>query len=333
MSDASEKPFEPTPQRLEKARRDGDVARSSELSANAAFAGAVLGTIAVAQPIGAFARLAIAQSVAGNAPWASAAAASTLALVPLAGGALAGVAAGALQTRCRFAPLRARFDRLNPIEGLKRMFSRETLTHGARAGGAFVLAAGAIAPVSLAAAAESLRAATPAAAAAAAWRACERMAFAALAVGTAFAVAEYAAARGWWLRKLRMSFEERRRESKEQEGDPIARGRRRTLHRAFLLGAISDVKNAAFVVANPTHVAVALDYRPPDVDVPRVLVRAAGDAALRVRELACAFRIPVVEDVALARALYRNGRVGEPIGRSLYAAVAEIVVALSRRDA
>lgn len=333
MSDAAEKPFEPTPQRLEKARRDGDVARSSELSANAAFAGAALCTVAAAPSIGAYVRLAISQSAAGSAPWAAAGASLGLALVPLAGAAIAAAAAGALQSGFRFAPLHVRFERLNPVEGVKRMCSRETLAHGLRAGAAFALAAGALLPIVLAAAAEALRAAGPAAVAAVAWRACERAAFAACAVGTAFALAEYAAARGTWLRKLRMSFDERKRESKEEEGDPLARGRRRALHRALLRGALADVKDAAFVVANPTHVAVALAYRPPEIDVPRVSVRAAGEVALRVRELARTFGIPVVENVILARALYRDGRVGEPIARVHYAAVAAVVIALARSGA
>ena len=139
--------------------------------------------------------------------------------------------------------------------------------------------------------------------------------------------------RGAWLRKLRMSFEERKRESKEHDGDPFARGRRRALHRSLLRGAIAKVKDASFVVANPTHVAVALEYRPPDVPVPLVVVRAAGSAALRVRALAGVHRVPVIENVALARALYDDARVGQPIGRIHYVAVAEIVAALSRARA
>jgi flagellar biosynthesis protein FlhB len=135
------------------------------------------------------------------------------------------------------------------------------------------------------------------------------------------------------MRKLRMSFDERRREAKEQEGDPVTRGRRRSLHRALLRGSLARVSDAAFVVANPTHVAVALEYRPPDVPVPCVLVRAADAAAVRVRELAAERGIPVVENVALARALYRDARAGEAIPHAHYVAVAEVVAALARAKA
>ena len=84
------------------------------------------------------------------------------------------------------------------------------------------------------------------------------------------------------------------------------------------------------MVTNPDHVAVALEYRPPVVAVPRVLVRALAAAALEVRTLARAHAVPVVENVALARALYRDGRAGEPIPYAHYVAVAEVVAALIR---
>ncbi|MGA7092874.1 MAG: EscU/YscU/HrcU family type III secretion system export apparatus switch protein, partial [Candidatus Cybelea sp.] len=102
------------------------------------------------------------------------------------------------------------------------------------------------------------------------------------------------------------------------------------LHRALLRGGVRRLKDAAFVVANPEHVAVALEYRPPQIPVPRVLVRAADAAAARVRPIAASYRIPIVENVWLARALYRDGRIGEPIPHVHYVAVAEVVAALLR---
>ena len=93
------------------------------------------------------------------------------------------------------------------------------------------------------------------------WSASERVAAIACATGSLFAAAEFASARSAWLKKLRMTFEERKREAKDQEGDPHARGRRRALHRSLLRGAIARVREAAFVVTNPTHLAIALEYR------------------------------------------------------------------------
>jgi flagellar biosynthesis protein FlhB len=151
----------------------------------------------------------------------------------------------------------------------------------------------------------------------------------ACACGLAFAIAEYATARRAWLRKLRMSFDERKREAKEQEGDPHTRGRRRALHRSLLRGAPSEVKNASFVVVNPTHVAVALRYVPTEMQAPVALVAAAGEAALHVRKLAAQACVPIVEDAPLARALFWDVVVGSPIPIEHYVAVAEVVAALS----
>jgi flagellar biosynthesis protein FlhB len=149
--------------------------------------------------------------------------------------------------------------------------------------------------------------------AAMAWSGAQHVVFAAASVGLVFAIVEYGAARRSWLTKLKMSLHEFKRELKENDGDPSTRARRKALHRNVLRGAIAKVKDAAFVVVNPTHVAVALEYRPPEVPVPVVLVRAAGEMALRVREEASRADVPVIENIALARALFSQAEVGEPI--------------------
>jgi flagellar biosynthesis protein FlhB len=330
MSDDSEKPFEATPQRLEKARREGNVARCSELGANAAFLAAGLTLVAATPFLGSIATRAIVRASAGNVEISSIAIVA-LAVLPIAAAAFAGSAVALAQSGgVAFNAPTPKFERLNPAEGLKRMLSRETLAHGLRALAAFALAACAMVPALRAAAAQAIGAGSVPGVAAGVWSAVQQIAAAACVIGTAFAIAEYAAARRAWLQKLRMSFDDRKREAKEQEGDPLERGRRRALHRSLLRGSIGDVAKASFVVANPTHVAVALQYDPPAVAVPTILVRAAEEAAVRVRAVADAKGIPIVENVALARALYRDGRVGDPIDRVHFAAVAEVVAALSR---
>jgi flagellar biosynthetic protein FlhB len=330
----AEKAFEATPQRIEKAKREGNVARSSELSANLAFAAAAAAVAAVAPPFGAAARNALRAAAAGRSALTEVSASVAFALIPIGSAALAGIVASVLQTGgLHVGSVSAKPERLDPAEGFKRMASRETLSHAARAAAAFALATAAMVPIFLAAASEMIWSGTVPATSAAAWQAAQRIALAACATGLLFALAEYGAARGAWLRKLRMSFEERKREAKEQDGDPFARSRRRTLHRSLVRGAIANVKDASFVVANPTHVAVALEYRPPAVTVPVVIVRAAGEAALRVRALAERHRVPVIENRILARALYRDGHVGRPIERAHFVAVAEIVAALSGPNA
>ncbi|HTA39403.1 MAG TPA: EscU/YscU/HrcU family type III secretion system export apparatus switch protein, partial [Candidatus Acidoferrales bacterium] len=329
MSEAGEKPFDATPQRLERARREGNVARAGELAANGAFAAAALALAALLPALQGYARVAIERAARGTAPLAETAALLACCLAAPAAGAVAAVAVNAFQSGgIRFAPVSLKGERLDPVEGCKRMLSRDSLLHAVRAAVAFTLAAAVMFPVLVQAAAMSLGALDARSVAAAAWSACERVAAIACATGLVFAAGEFASARSAWLKKLRMSFEERKREAKDQEGDPHARGRRRSLHRSLLRGAIARVREAAFVIANPTHLAIALEYRPPEVSVPRVLVRAAGAAALRVRELAAEFDIPVVENVALARVLFRAARPGEAIPHAQYVAVAEVVAAL-----
>ncbi|MBC5802422.1 MAG: EscU/YscU/HrcU family type III secretion system export apparatus switch protein [Candidatus Eremiobacteraeota bacterium] len=130
-----------------------------------------------------------------------------------------------------------------------------------------------------------------------------------------------------------MSFEELRRDHKASEGDPLLRGRRRQQHRALIRGSVTRVRDAAFVVSNPTHVAIALEYAPPAVAVPRVLVRAVDDGAREVKRLAREFGVPIVENVALARALLATTDVGEFIPPDAYGAIAAIVAVLLRTKA
>ena len=181
--------------------------------------------------------------------------------------------------------------------------------------------------------AAGLHGGAPALLGAAAWSAAARAVAAACAVGCGFGLVELLAARKSWLQRLRMSFAEYKRDLKEQDGDPQVRGRRRALHRSLSRGDLRRVKEAAFVVTNPTHIAVALAYGPPEEPVPRVLVSAADDLAARVRDLARDAGVPLVENVALARALFADARVGETIPNALYVAVAEVVAALARGGA
>ena len=332
MSDTGEKHFDATPSRIAKAKREGNLPRATEFGANAAFIAAALGTLAVLGHVQAFARLAIERAARGSMPLVESAELLACALVPMKCALLAGVIASVLQNGgLQVVAIAVKPERMNPVAGLQRIASRETLTHGVRALVAFAVAA--IVPTLRDVFSTSTKGAGALAIGAAAWSGSQHVVFAAAAVGMCFALAEYGVARRSWLEKLRMSFDEFKREMKDADGDPMARACRKALHRSLVRGALAKVKDATFVVVNPTHVAMALEYRPPDVPVPRVLVRAADELALRVRELAAAYGVPIVEDVALARMLYRNARVDEPIPYAQYVAVAEIVAALVRSGA
>jgi flagellar biosynthesis protein FlhB len=94
-------------------------------------------------------------------------------------------------------------------------------------------------------------------------------------------------------------------------------------------GSLRHIRRATFVVVNPTHVAIALRYVAEETPVPMILVRAAGDGALRVKKVAAEAGIPTIEDPPLARQLYALDALG-PIPPELYLAVAQIIAMLNR---
>jgi len=127
--------------------------------------------------------------------------------------------------------------------------------------------------------------------------------------------------------RLRMTRDEVRREAKETEGDPQIRARVRSLQReAARKRMMSEVPKATVVVTNPTHYAVALVYRENAPGAPRVVAKGSHLLAQRIRELAIEHRVPILEAPPLARALYRHVELGAEIPELLYNAVAEVLV-------
>jgi len=274
-----DKAFDPTPARLARAKRDGDVARSRDVAAVASFVAAAMALVAVGNPLATAARNALQDAAGGRGSALPYAAIAACALATAACAIAGGVLAAVLQSGgfgFRFpAPNLAK---LAPAAGLRRMFGREAAIGAAKA---VLVALGVAAAVAVGA--RDVGAAATAGSALALAGVVRRALGSAVAgaslVAAAFAVVDVLLERASWRRRLRMNFEEIKREHKQNEGDPQLRGRRRQAHRNLVRGSIGSVKDAAFVIANPAHVAVALAYRPPDVAVPRVLVRALGDGA------------------------------------------------------
>lgn len=126
--------------------------------------------------------------------------------------------------------------------------------------------------------------------------------------------------------KLRMTKEEVRQEYKEMEGDPQLKARIRAQQREMSRKRMmSEVPNADVVVTNPTHYAVALKYDSGAMGAPQVVAKGMNLIAQNIRELASANNVPVLEAPPLARALYRHAEVGDQIPAALYTAVAEVM--------
>ncbi|MCA1925510.1 MAG: flagellar type III secretion system protein FlhB [Thiobacillus sp.] len=128
------------------------------------------------------------------------------------------------------------------------------------------------------------------------------------------------------LDKLKMTKEQLRQEARENEGDPYLKARVRATQREMARRRMmAEIPTADVVVTNPTHYAVALKYSEGKMGAPRVVAKGADAVAAKIRELAAEHRVPLLEAPPLARALYRHTELGDEIPATLYAAVAEVL--------
>ena len=133
---------------------------------------------------------------------------------------------------------------------------------------------------------------------------------------------------------LMMTKEEVKDEVKNQEGDPKMKARMKTRRRAITQRKMmADVPKADVVVTNPTHLAIALRYDRKSMGAPRIVAKGSRLNALRIREIAAQHQIPIIENKPLARMMFKYGRVGGEIPAQLYVAVAEILAYVYRTNA
>lgn len=139
-------------------------------------------------------------------------------------------------------------------------------------------------------------------------------------------------ARFHWRRELRMTKQELKDEHKQAEGDPLVKARLRSLARdRSRQRMIAAASRASLVIANPTHYAVALRYQRDENPAPLVLAKGMDAIALKIRAVAEENRIPVIENKALARALYEAVQVDQVIPPEFFRPVAEIIYFLQSK--
>jgi flagellar biosynthetic protein FlhB len=140
------------------------------------------------------------------------------------------------------------------------------------------------------------------------------------------AIADFAYQRWSFGRSARMSKDDVKQEHKQQEGDPLIKGQMRARQRKMALARrqMQDVPEATVVVTNPTHIAVALKYE-RGMSSPKVLAMGADLLAEKIKKIARESGVPCVENVPLARGLYASVEVGQEIPVELYQAVAEVL--------
>jgi len=227
-----------------------------------------------------------------------------------------------------FSAVEPKFDKMNPISGLGRMFSGQAVVELVKALLKGLLIAGVAgwmiwaqrdAIVGLAA--EPLQSAMPHFG-----RIILFTFFAAVAAFALIAFMDVPYQLWEYHRKLRMTKEEVRQEGKEMEGDPQIKARIRGMQREMARRRMMQaVPKADVVVVNPTRFAVALKYEEKGMHAPQVVAKGSALVAQRIREIAEENRVPIVEAPPLARALHRHVEVGDTIPDALFTAVAQVL--------
>lgn len=340
MAKNDDKTEKPTAKRKQKARRQGQVATSREVSSwIVALVGTMLvpvlfrtGEARLTDLFGRVANVMTAPSLGGAMQVLQVGLGDVVSLVlPIAGAfAALGVLADVAQTGGLFSLAAAapKFDRINPVAGLKRLFSANSLWQLCKQlvkisvlvliaykvlfglGGELV----GTEPVDM----------TPVVAYAGSTM-LGLVRDVAL-IGLLLALGDYAVQRHRHNKSLKMTKREVKEENRQSEGDPLVkrevRRKQMRLSRARMMAAVAG---ADVVITNPTHFAVALRYEAGHGHAPQVVAKGADDVALRIRAEATKHGVPIVEDRPLARAIYVACEVDSYVPRELYVAVARVL--------
>ena len=134
-------------------------------------------------------------------------------------------------------------------------------------------------------------------------------------------------------RDMMMTKQEVKDELKSTEGDPHMKARQRRRRKTKTQRQmLQEVPKADVVVTNPTHLAIALRYDRKTMKAPRIIAKGSRLNALRIREIATAHQVPIIENKPLARMMFKHGRVGGEVPAELYAAVAEVLACVYRMN-
>ncbi|RZJ96897.1 MAG: flagellar biosynthesis protein FlhB [Brevundimonas sp.] len=344
-ADPDSKTEEATPRKLEQARAKGDVARSPDVSAALSLLGAVSVVLGaggwfatsmaedllpfIARPhamVGALESGAGVQ-IGARALWAVAPFLGAVMLATIIGG----VGGGLAQSGLMFSPdkLKPQWSKLNPLEGLKRMFGPDGLMQFLKT---FIklIAVCVICWMVLKPHArefENLAAMSPLALLPLA----RDLAIALMASTIVFlsftAGADYIWQKFRFAQRMKMSKEEVKEDYKQSEGDPHVKAKLKQIRmQRSRQRMMANVPKATVIVTNPTHYSVALRYEPDKGDAAPICVAKGVDAlALRIREVAKEHKVPIVENVPLARALYAAVDIDETIPREHFEAAAKVI--------
>ncbi len=340
--DGASKSEEASPRKLEEARRRGDVAKTSDLPAWASLAGAAGVTMALggsmSHTLADQLRPYIEHPDAFNLEGGGATqvmrqafgAAAPIIVAVLGAAALAGVAGNLVQTGFLFSPgkLAPDVSRLSPMKGLERMFGLDGLIHFGKSILKIGLT-GVVAWMSLKPHANEFTQMTsldPISLLDVTCVMLRAMLYSVLALLGAGALIDWIWQRQRFMQRMRMTKEEQKEDHKQSEGDPKIKARIRQIRfQRAKQRMMQNVPKATVVVMNPTHYAVALRYEQGVTPAPLCVAKGMDSLALKIREVAEAHNVAVIEDPPLARALYATVDVDETIPREHYEAVAKVI--------
>lgn len=339
--DKESKTEEPTERRIEKAIERGDVPKSAEMAVLLSLGvsilclmiGGALGGNGLVSAFASFLSRMHSVPVDGLGLRMLAMQGSVLMLqilaLPFVLALIAGVAAGLIAHRPIFTsePLMPKLNRLSPIAGFKRLFGREALIQFVKSllkfaiVGAVMLIVlwperGKLAMLATIAPGEMLEVAA---------RTSLKLLAGVFAVFTVVAIADLLYQRFAWRERLKMSREELKQEYKETEGNPEVKAKLKRLRNEVLRRRMmAAVPKASVVITNPTHFAVALKYE-RGMNAPVLVAKGVDSLALKIREVAAAHEVPIVENPPLARALHAAIDIDDEIPEDHYRAVAEVI--------
>ena len=343
MSDsAQDRTLPATGRRISKAREEGQVARSRDLGHFAALFAASLALAAVSSQLTGWLQRLLARGLSFDALTVSQPQRMTdrladfglelllvvlpMGLLMMAVGVAASIACGGWNFSWK--AMEPKFSKLDPISGVARLFKASQIGMTLKAcllalvlgliGALFVQA-------NMGRFLHSMTVPLPAALNHAAGTVWAGMLLLLMAVG-AFALVDVPLQKFVWLRGLRMSHEEVKKEHKEVEGNAEIKGKQKArMREAANRRMLAAVPSASVVVMNPTHFAVALRYDDGKMSAPLVVAKGADLMAFRIRDAARAAQVPVLEAPPLARALYAHSEVDREIPAALFSAVAQVL--------
>lgn len=340
----------PTPRRIRDARKKGQIARSTDLgqAASLAAALALLGLAGTRYMQGTadlvsrgVERMGVTPAhdiTAGEVTGFVVQSAAALALLvgPIALASIVGavgmqVAQGGFNVATE--ALQPKFNRLNPVTGFSKLGFKKGGVQTVKAVLVFAVVSYLSYPfvVNLILTSEELTLMAPLDAARAVWADARGLLWRAVLFFSVLGAADYLWQRYQWLDGLKMTKQEVKDDAKMAEGSPEIKNRiRKVMFESFRRRMMAAVPTATVVITNPTHYAVALEYRRSAMFAPVVVAKGKDHLAQRIKDVAREHGVPMVENVPLAQALYKSVDVGEAIPGNLFEAVAEVLAYLVR---